>query len=462
MNIFIIKKQRGMDRRKFIKRATIATAGAVSLPYILPSGRLFAQTGFQMAEHVVFVLFAGGVRQQEAVLQQYLAGSQTDQVEGNILYNMLTGAPPPDKIAYGQDDQSSNQIGAIPINRLLETPLDQQGTLFPEVRFAKGGAGHFNGLSTGVSGNYYVTQGLRQRPASPTIFEYVRRFAGFKATDCWFVGVGIGNSRPLLNFSEYAEFGRRYGGNFIAPLTTFGSPGQDHFMDFKNYHPETEWEVIREIRNFLNNNYVQEGLEIPHLYNTPEEENKIKEFVQFVFEKVKDGTVTLPPVNDNRDLKTIGYAVEVLQYFKPKLTVVDLSDIDVCHSNYTAYLKNLHRADHGVGFLWREIQRIPGMANNTIMIVMPEHGRDQDPNPIQDDNNWFAYDHSAGNENTRRIFTMMVGPGIDGNLRVGSESNPIGDAADVVPTIAEIFGIKDRVYGEGLLDPNARSLFERI
>ncbi len=451
-----------MDRRKFIKKTSVAAGGMLSVPYILPSGLLRARTTAPMAEHVVFVLFAGGVRQQESVLQRYLDGSQNERVEGNIMYNMLNGAAPADKIAYGRDDVQNNIIGAFPIDRVLETPLETQGTLFPEVRFSKGGAGHFNGLSTGVSGNYYVTQGLRNRPAAPTIFEYLRRHAGFKATDAWYVGVDIGGSRPLLNFSDHADYGRRYGGNFIAPLTTFGAPGQAHFMDFKNYHPETEWEMIREIRGFLNSNYIEEGLEIPHLYNTKEEEYQIKEFVRNMFDKVRQNNVILPPVNDNRDLKAIGYSVEVLRWFKPKLLVVDLSDIDVCHADFTAYLKNIHRADHGVGFLWREIQRIPGMAGNTVMIVMPEHGRDEEPNPIQDLNLWYAYDHSGGNENTRRIFTMMVGPGIDGNLRVGGENNPIGDAADITPTIADIFGVKQQVMSQGLLDPAAQSLFDRI
>jgi hypothetical protein len=218
-----------------------------------------------------------------------------------------------------------------------------------------------------------------------------------------------------------------------------------HFMNFKNYHPETEWNMILEMREFLNQNFVQEGLEISHLYNEVVEENSIKEFVKSTFEKVNNGSVTLPPVNDNGDLKTIGFAVELLQWFKPKLMVVDMSNIDVCHADYTSYLKNVHRADHAVGFLWREIQRIPEMAGKTTMLVMPEHGRDLEHNPIQDDNDWYAYDHSGNNVNTRRIFSMMVGPGIDAGLRVGSPENPIGDAADIVPTIADLFGIKDIV-----------------
>ncbi len=328
-----------MKRRKFIQHSTLASAGSVAFPYILPSGLLNPLTKPPLAEHVVFVLFAGGVRQQESVLQRYLAEGQNEDVEGNILYNLLTGAPPDDKIAYGQDDTVNNIIGGIPINPILQTPLDQQGTLFPEVRFSRGGAGHFNGLSTGVSGNYFVTQGLQNRPPAPTIFEYLRRHAGFKATDCWFVSVGIGGSRPLLNYSSHPDYGRQYGGNFIAPTTTFGAPGMAHFMDFKNYHPETEWNMILEMREFLNQNFSTEGLEIPHLYNDDAEEDQIKEFVRETFERVTQGNVILPPVNDNGDLKTIGFAVEVLNWFKPKLMVVDLTNIDVCHSNYTAYLK---------------------------------------------------------------------------------------------------------------------------
>lgn len=447
-----------MKRRKFIKHSSMAALTAANFPYILPSGILSSTTSSQMAEHVVFVLFAGGVRQQEAVLQRYLAGSQNEDVEGNILYNLLDGPPPETKIAYGIDDLENNIVGHFPIDALLQNSLESQGTLFPEVRTTT--IGHFGGLVTGMSGNSKSVNigGLAQRPIAPTIFEYLRKHAGFKATDTWYVGLSTGNSRPLLNYSIHEDYGRRYGGNFIAPTVTFGSPGQEHFMNFKNYHETPDWNRVLEIREFLNNNFSREGFEIPHLYNTDLEENQIKSFVKSIFNK--NGNIFLPPVNDNGDLKIIGYTLELLHYFKPKVTVVDLSNVDVCHGNFTAYLKNMHRADHGIGFLWKEIQNIPGMAGNTTMIVMPEHGRNENPNSIKDENDWFAYDHS--DFNSRRIFTLMVGPGIDSGLRVGSEDNPIGSAADVVPTIADIFGIKQTVYDQGLLDSNARSLFDRI
>ena len=86
-----------MNRRKFIRNSALAATGSIGMPFLLPSGLLFAQQAPMMAKHVVFVQFAGGLRQQESVLQRYLAGSQNEQVEGNIMYNLLDGPPQEEK-----------------------------------------------------------------------------------------------------------------------------------------------------------------------------------------------------------------------------------------------------------------------------------------------------------------------------------------------------------------------------
>ena len=107
-----------MDRRRFIQRAGAAAAGSLVFPYILPTGRLFASSGGGgVAQHVVFVLFAGGVRQQESILQRYLADSQNDPNEGNVMYNMFDGAPPVEKIVYGTGLGGISPIPSIQIGR---------------------------------------------------------------------------------------------------------------------------------------------------------------------------------------------------------------------------------------------------------------------------------------------------------------------------------------------------------
>ena len=59
-----------MKRREFVKKAATLTAGSLVMPYLLPSGRLFAKTNAPLAEHVDYVIFGGGLRQPDSILQR--------------------------------------------------------------------------------------------------------------------------------------------------------------------------------------------------------------------------------------------------------------------------------------------------------------------------------------------------------------------------------------------------------
>ena len=142
-----------MKRREFIKKATLTSAGALIAPYILPSGRLFAPTGTQIAPHVVLVMYAGGIRNQETVDQLYLSQSQHTwnpipalNVTGNIMPNLLTGPAPASKVVYG-----TGTSGNTPIAPILSTPIQSQGVLFKEVNAVA--AGHYGGSIALLQGN---------------------------------------------------------------------------------------------------------------------------------------------------------------------------------------------------------------------------------------------------------------------------------------------------------------------
>jgi hypothetical protein len=60
-----------------------------------------------------------------------------------------------------------------------------------------------------------------------------------------------------------------------------------------------------------------------------------------------------------------------------------------------------------------------------------------------------------------RVWSVMLGKGVP-NMRVGSSAQPVGRLTDIVPTIADIFGILDPVTNAGLIDPMAKSLYSRI
>ena len=68
-----------------------------------------------------------------SVLQQYLDGSQEYPSSGNIMYNLLDGAAPTDKLVYGENNANNENI---PIPKLLSQTLQQQGTLFKEVNYS--------------------------------------------------------------------------------------------------------------------------------------------------------------------------------------------------------------------------------------------------------------------------------------------------------------------------------------
>lgn len=447
-----------MNRRDFFKKAGLATAGTVAAPYILPTGRLFARTNTPKAEYVVMVMFAGGVRQQESVLQRYLEDSQeVTGAAGNIMPNLFNGAAPDRKIVYGTDPGGSSTRGSEPIPRILSQSMEDTGTVFKEMRAIS--AGHYVGLNTLVTGSLGTAQGLKTRPKYPTIFEYLRRHAGFDAIDTWFIANGLGNSTPLLNSSKHPDYGLQYGGNmFVAPYT-FGGVGKEILGNGKAYS-KADLAPMYYMKNFLDQSFGLTADQLETIKNTDDEKTRIKEFIRGVYQRQALGQIPRPPVMDNGDAVTISYAAEVLRYFKPKFLTLNMSGVDGCHSNFTGYLRSLHRADHSVGWLWSYIQNnIPEMAGKTIILVAPECGRNLKPNPILDENDWYAFDHSDAN--AMRVWGVMAGKNVP-KMTVGGQGNQVGRLTDIVPTIADIFGIYDEVKASPFIDPQSMSLFRRM
>ena len=454
-----------MKRRDFLKKATLTTAGAFVAPYILPSGRLFAPTGTQIAPHVVLVMYAGGIRNQETVDQLYLQQSQfthnptpTLNVTGNIMPNMLAGPAPTSKVVYGV-----GAGGNTPISPILSSSLQAQGVLFKEVNAIA--AGHYGGSLALLQGNTNLAQGLLERPKTPTIFEFLRKHGGYKATDAWFLGNTLANSVPLYNHGTHEDYGAKYGANMFIPGVTFGSQGDQFLKNGKIYHPTNELSPMYKMKYFLDNSYesLTSNNVLDTVGNTEAEKQQIKLFMKNMFLKKQAGAVLQPPSASN-DGRTIGYAAEVMKEFNPALTVVKIDGPDTCHSNFTGYLRAIHAADHAVGWLWNYIQtQIPAMAGETIIIATPDCGRNLNPNPILDvENNFRAYDHSDAN--TRRVFTLMAGKTI--NNEPDHATGPITSSSplntDAAVTIGHILGVEQEMITSGYLHPQSQSLIRKI
>ena len=95
--------------------------------------------------------------------------------------------------------------------------------------------------------------------------------------------------------------------------------------------------------------------------------------------------------------------------------------------------------------LWNTIQSTPGMANDTVLIAVPEHGRNLTPNTLVDGNGRYALDHT-GDPTSREIFCLVLGPPsvVQQNQVISTVS---GESIDVVPTITNILGFDTDIPG---------------
>ncbi len=421
-----------MNRRKFIKTLGLAAAGAAAAPYILPSGTIFARTGSRRVNHVVFCLFAGGIRNIESVHQHY----------GNLMPGMLEG-------------EISTATGIHPFPAPpYPVPLAREGTLFKEFRYKDGPTGHFNGHTVAITGVYTDTGlNLRENPTFPTIFEYYRKHNSPSSTalNAWWISNSLG-PYPSLNFSRHPDYGPDYGANVINPFSVFNwNAALGNALQFD----EKERQLIAQLRGFLDANFKNETtLSSLGIVNTAEDAERLMAFVQKTYNQMYagqggfDAPLGLDWSLINSDLYNVFIAEKVIEEFKPELLVLNMTDTDICHQNFTEYLNNLRKADWGVSHLWNFIQSTPGMANDTVLVLVPEHGRNLEPNSIIDNYGRAAIDHT-GDATSREIFCMFVGPqGIIPHQRVvGDASSPVGESIDVVRTIAEILGFGPEVPG---------------
>jgi hypothetical protein len=413
-----------MNRRKFMKSLGMATAGAFAAPYILPSGRLFAATGSRVANHVVLCLYAGGVRNMESI----------DKAEGNLMPNILRGTE-----SISSDILPGLDNVPAPV---LSTPLQDQGTLFKGFRYANNSPGHYQGHFTAITGRYVGYDiNFNQPAAYPTLFEYYRKHNSPQnsANNAWWVSNNIGENQHL-SFSMNPDYGPDYGANFFSPVNIL-TAGNYAPIDLCRNFSTLERQKMSTMRDCLNQSVVEPILpQAPMVKNTVQDQHAIQAFLSNLATRQKNNQLWDPwsiGTGMNSDMFNMFFAEEIIKNFSPELLVVNMTGVDAGHSDFTEYCNNLRKADYAVGHLWNTIQSTPGMANDTVMIVVPEIGRNLQHNSIVDAYGRYGLDHS--DNMSKEIFCMVAGA--SGKVVLKKViSSVTGESIDVVPTIAHILG----------------------
>lgn len=362
------------------------------------------------------------------------------KADGNLMPNTLLGS---------ESISSDIAAGIQPLGMAGSTRLQQVGTLYKEFRFADGPTGHFSGHSSVLTGVYNLQDiNIRQRPQTPTVFELYRKHTNpaANAMNAWWVSNALG-PYPALNYSSHPEYGPLYGANYIQPASIISTSAYNALGNPKQF-TAAQHDLVGEMRGFFDNNFGNQFVEgSAGVTNTSTDNAAIQQFILDSYTEAIGGQYTNPwgVGGLSGDMFNVFFAEKIISRFQPELLVVNMQDVDVCHTNFTQYANNLVRADYALGHLWQTIQSTPGMANNTILIALPEHGRNQQPNTVIDAYGRYALDHT-NDDMSREIFCLVAGP--SGKVVQEQVIDQVqGQTIDVVPTIAKILGFYEDVSG---------------
>ena len=272
-----------------------------------------------------------------------------------------------------------------------------RGVFYPFVR-NEGVTSHYNTLSSMVTGNWQrLDDWGRTAPASPTIFEHLRKQRGAAQDQTWF----ISSNKALtskIGASTVSEFGPSFGANVLFPkqllinaVVHAAAQGRAvHGTDRASMQPEIEAMLAADSYDGLG-------------WSVFGESALDSSTTLVIDQAVKNLLLTNDPVTG--DEFTFLVAQEVMRRFGPSMLVITFSDMEVAHfGSYSLYLAGIRTVDRLVFEIWNSIQLLPAYKDNTTLFITPEFGRDLDGSAT----NGF-FNHRQDAESTRETWMMCMG-----------------------------------------------------
>ena len=310
--------------------------------------------------------------------------------------------------------------------------LVPQGSLFRDVRIEDLGdvtqTSHAQGTLYLLTGRYDGYRdvggqflGERFEPAVPTLPEYLRRAHPDVADhQCLIVNGEDRKNEEYLTFSNDHDFGIEYRSNtlslarfkrylidqqllegrFAGTELTIKQRELDSLrkLDYRNAEPHGQGDTLERFWSGWRRQYGDSGLKNPR---------------------------------GDRLLTTL--ALRALEQLAPKFMLVNYQDPDYVHwGNPAHYTRAIGVIDAGIREITAAIDSLPTYRDNTILVVVPDCGRDD--NRFQR----VPYQHHFNSRSAHEVFAFFRGPGIGAGRVFDSRANQI----DVTATIAALMGVR--------------------
>jgi len=359
-----------MNRREFLKTAAGAGAGALALRM---SGALGA--GFRPApvepsrRKLIVIQFGGGTRCSETI-----------------------------------DDPEQRYIPR------LWREMAPRGTLFTNMR-VEHRVVHPNSTGSIMTGHWEWDDLDWSRPvAHPTIFEIYRRSRRAPDTAAWaFVYASI---LARTGESTADGYGRAFAANVVEPPTIPRATAERMDVLMRRAaasgSPAAETEAAAECARLARTTSVisRRGLR----------SEAGRGFLEDEYDRWRSGTGTT-----SHDAFLTDHAIACMRHFAPEVLAVDYGEIDCAHyGSWSRYVEAIRRTDELTWRIWRASEELPAYRGRTLLLVLPDHGRELDTA-----GGWGFIHHSdfytneGADEGCRRVWMLAIGPGVRGGRKIG-------------------------------------------
>jgi hypothetical protein len=309
----------------------------------------------------------------------------------------------------------------------LYRDLLPNGVFYPFLR-NDGVTSHFNTIASVLTGNWQrLDDWGKNAPASPTLFEYLRKAMGLRQDQAWFISSNKALSSKI-GASADSSFGPAYGANVIFPKQLLISAVVHAAAEGRAVHSTDRSTVQPEIEAILSSESY-DGLG----WTVGDDVSSLDRITLGTINQAIDDLVrTSDAVTGDEFTYLVG--AEVMRRFAPSLLAITFSDMEVAHfGSYSLHLAGISTADRLISELWSLLQRLPAYKGRTTLFVLPEFGRDFDGS----NTNGF-FNHRQAGDSTRITWMMCLGDAI---RRAQIIEDPI-EQIDICPTIARLFELK--------------------
>lgn len=317
--------------------------------------------------------------------------------------------------------------------------FSQRGTLFPRMEIAAEDGvetGHGQGTLNILTGKYDKYKDVKNEfmaerfeTEAPTLFEYLRKAFDVPEHQALMVNGEDRTDEEFYTFSNHRIFGYPYRSNVLSlyRFKTFLLRRQIASGEFSKQQLNDKRKQLAELEKVDYRS--QRGIVAP----------EIDEFWQCWQRHYGQSGF----VNPRGDRLLTELATRAIDQLRPKLVMVNYNDCDYVHwGNINHYTRAVSIMDMGLKEIVRAVEADPEYRDNTVFIVVPDCGRD---------NNRFAAipcQHHFNSRSSREIFALFVGPGIAAGRVVDRRVEQI----DVASTVAHLMGTGSEFAEGGVLE----------